>query len=325
MMSKKTKVKDLPRKAQKAFWAKVKGKYDKIRSSKPRTGDNRVTMAAVRKKMMHRSNRSKATDMGRTAQIVLNPRSNMLHVWMENPEMVDVEGVDTKGSSLDDIRKKLRRAVRREQKATRKDVEDIKKREEELERERQRQRPDQRKVKKATKEIRKQVRSGLRRRQKAYFDIGRYKKQMAKEIANKGPMTYLKVVHLVNLAPREYDRPVDTIDWYANIDPTLSYGENKAILERELQKSGGFSPEEMSKQELDWMEEKYEAQWRDYVREYAGQEADMMRLAARNPERYFEETYGRPPTTEQDKAEVKALHEDAWEYIRTARTEGVDV
>jgi len=320
-------VKNLPRRAQKAFWARVGGKYRRVKKKvtgrlSPRSDDTRVNVTAVRKKMLSRSKHAKAADMARTARIVLHPRSNLLHVWMENPELVDVEGVDTEGSSLADIRRKLQRAVQREQRATRRDVEDIRKREQEIEREQEKERPDSKKITKESRAIRGQVKKGLRRRMRAYFDIGRYKKQMARHIASEGDMTYLEVVHLINLAPREYDRPADTIDWYSHIDPTLTYEENKAILQGQLDRMGGYSAEELSRREVDWMEDKYEDEWRDYVRRYAEEEAQRARQALKSPERYFESVYGRPPATEEDRREVEELREDAREMLREIRSVG---
>jgi len=303
------KVRDLPRKAQKAFWAKVGGKYHRVR----------VPIRKARIKMLRRSKHAQAADMGKTARIVLNPRSNMLHVWMENPEKVDIEGIDTKGSTLEDIRKKLKWTVRREQKETEKTVKKIRKEEQQLEKERMKPHPDQRMIAKHTRAIRSEVRKGLRRRMKAYFDIGRYKKQMAKKIAEEGNMTYLEVVHLINLAPREYNLPSDTIDWYADIDPSLSYYENKAILEEKLQKNGGFDPDRMSSSDIDTLAEIYEQQWQDYVREYAEEDVKTARMALKNPEKYFYSIYGRRPTTEEDKKELEQIKKDMQDYLRVAK------
>jgi len=299
-------VRDLPRKAQRAFWAKVGGKYQKAR----------VPISKARMKMLRRSRQAQTADMAKTARIVLHPNSKMLHVWMENPEKVDIQGIDTKGSTIEDIRRKLGRVVRREQQATKNSVRKIKKEEALLEKEQQKAHPDRRMIAKHTKAIHSEVRRGLHRRMKAYFDIGRYKKQMAKKIAEEGDMTYLEVVHLINLAPREYGQPSDTIDWYSDIDPTLTYYENKAILEEKLQKNDGFDPDRMSSHDIDTMEEIYEQQWQDYVREYAEEEVKIARRALRDPERYFYSIYRRKPTTEEDRREMERIKSEMRESLR---------
>lgn len=264
-----TKVKNLPRRAQKAFWAKVGGSYKRIKKGfKPRSRDKRVTIKRVARKHLRRTKMSQTTDMSRTARYVLDPHSNMLHVWMRNPELVDVKGIDTKGSTISGIKEKIKRAIRREQEATKKLIKEIKEKERKIEEERKKKKPDRAKIEREEREIKGKVRSGLRHRMKTYFAIDRYKKRMAKQIANKGPMTYLEVVHLMKLAPREYNVSSDTVDWYAEIDPTLSYGENKAHLEDLIEKRTSRDVENLSKREVELMEEKYEDQWRDYVQRY---------------------------------------------------------